>query len=61
MRLDGDTISYLYRTKVLDERLLLHINILNSLEAGVRPAIIADRYKVSKQLVYKIKRKVPKS
>jgi len=59
-RLDGDTIAELFRIGILNAADLRRLNIINALRAGQRPFIIADRYNVSKQYVYRLLRRVEK-
>jgi len=59
-RLDGDTISELYRIGFLNTRDIRRLNIVNALRAGQRPYIIADHYGVSKQYVYRLLKRIGK-
>ena len=54
--MDGNTINNLFRDGILSASQIRKINIINSLRAGVKPGIIASRFKISKQYVYSIRR-----
>lgn len=58
MKIDAATIDELYRAGVLSARKVRLINVVNSLQAGMAPAIVADHYRISRQAVYKIRRRL---
>ena len=53
--MDEKTVNDLYQMGVIDDRHVRRINIINSLNAGVRPSAIARRFGICRQQVYKIK------
>lgn len=58
IKLDGQTIQQLYEFKIIDDRDLRRINIINSLLIGNPSQIISNRYNVSVQYINKLKKKL---
>lgn len=56
--MDEATINELYQMGILTPRECRRINIVLGLKAGVRPAVLADKYHISKVAVYAIRKKL---